>query len=130
MIARVTATEIRALLILADADEQSQARGSAPRATRQAEAKVPIAILQRYQALVERGLWPALAAAREGCCTGCNLRLPMVLDQQIRRAPAIFACPSCQRLLYGAAHLEPTLEARQPRSGKRPPARRPPSRIA
>ena len=45
-----------------------------------------------------RGL--ALAEVRDGCCTGCNVRLRPQVYNEVRANEAVHTCESCSRILY------------------------------
>jgi predicted nucleic acid-binding Zn-ribbon protein len=93
-----TVDEIRALLELAEAD-QGERRAASPR-RQAASRRVPPPLLERYELLLEVGRCPAVAAIQRRICSGCHVRLPTMVEQRARRAPAIHTCPHCRRLLY------------------------------
>jgi uncharacterized protein len=71
-------------------------------------AKVPVALLRRYEVVLKRrgiGLVPAI----EGDCKGCHMSLPPQFYYQLARFESVEACPRCQRLLYRADLLEAEL---------------------
>ena len=124
---KATRVEIRALVSLAELDGQARERERPDPSLGQRRAaarkEVPAVVLERYDVLFARGRGPAVATVNEGCCSACHLRLPAVLDYEIRKAPGIFTCPHCRRMLYGPDHLRET--SRHPaRSGSAalPPA--------
>jgi hypothetical protein len=104
-----TPLQIAALLDLIGRDTQAAMGGAeacAPPPRRVAEqGTIPAAILERYEALAARGRVPVVVAVKAGYCSGCRLRLPAALDQQIRISPGIYTCPHCQRMLYAPGHL-------------------------
>ena len=64
------------------------------------------ALLQKYETIKKRRHGLAVAPAREGCCTGCNMNLPHQLYNIILQAKTLETCPSCQRILYSEEGLE------------------------
>lgn len=96
-----TVKDIRALLELAALDGADQAASEARRQGRDALARrVPRRLLDPYQLLLEVGRTPVVVAAQRGICSGCHVRLPTMLEYEIRRSPAIHRCPHCRRMLY------------------------------
>lgn len=97
-----TVREIRALVQLAGLD--AEAKAMPPETYRkQREAcsrRVIRALRERYLALAEAGRSPAVAAIDRGGCSVCHLRLPTMVESQARRAPGIYTCPHCRRMLY------------------------------
>jgi uncharacterized protein len=49
----------------------------------------------------------AVAEARDGHCTLCNVRLRPQMFNEVRRNESVIQCESCQRILYFAARPEP-----------------------
>jgi predicted nucleic acid-binding Zn-ribbon protein len=70
-----------------------------------AELPVPVLALFEQVSKGRRGL--AVAEAREGHCTSCNVRLRPQVFNDIRRNESLIQCDSCQRILYFAARTEP-----------------------
>ncbi len=99
---RIEAGDISTLLQLVELDQQ--ARGVPPATApgrREAICKrVPRALLERYQILLEGGRCPAMVPIERGACTGCHVRLPTMLEYRARRSPAVHECPHCLRMLY------------------------------
>jgi predicted nucleic acid-binding Zn-ribbon protein len=112
-----TIREISALLHLAELDAQAQELApEAYQSRRQATRRhVATPLLERYQALLDAGRSPVLAAIERGSCSGCHLRLPTMVESRARRAPAVHICPHCRRMLY-APEL---LIAENPRAPRR-----------
>ena len=104
----LTDREIRALLQLAELDVQAQELPPETyRSRREAsEKRVARALLERYQTLLAAGRRPVIAAIERSSCSGCHLRLPTMVESQARRAPAIYACPHCRRMLYAPELLD------------------------
>ena len=46
----------------------------------------------------------ALAEAREGCCTACNVRLRPQVYNEVRTNQSVVTCESCSRIVY---YVEP-----------------------
>ncbi len=107
---RAKTGDIRALLRLAELD----ARATEPDLRRRpfqerravARQRVPSALLERYEAILQRGRWPAICAVARGHCSGCHLRLPAQLDYEVRCVAGVFTCPYCHRMLYGPERVE------------------------
>lgn len=116
-----TVQEIRALVRLAELGVQEpgppdddQQRGRA--ANRPQVAK---ALMERYQTLLDVGRLPPLAAIEHGSCSGCHVRLPTVVESEARRAPAIYNCPHCHRMLYAPEWLADGVSAAPGAGGQR-----------
>ena len=120
-----TAAELRALVRLAKIDEQANSlTADAYRSRREAARKhVPGAVLERYEAVLELGRAPALAAIERGACSGCHIRLPTMLESQARHAPGVHVCPRCRRLLHAPELLAEREPVRAP-AGKQADPRR------
>jgi predicted nucleic acid-binding Zn-ribbon protein len=105
-----TAKQIRALLEYAAADAQQADPKAAAHKTAgvQAPRALPRPILERYRSLLDIGRGPAVVPIERGTCCGCNIRLPTMLECQTHRAPALFTCPHCRRMMYTPELLEPT----------------------
>jgi predicted nucleic acid-binding Zn-ribbon protein len=98
-----TSDDIRALLDLSVADED--AREDRHRSRESVARRLPPELLQRYEVLRGSGRRPVVAAIEQGRCSGCHVRLPTVLEQRARAAPAIYGCPHCRRMLYAPEML-------------------------
>lgn len=61
--------------------------------------QVPATLFRRYE-LVRKRKGTAVAFTREGTCSACNMLLPPMLFQQLRRREEFGQCPSCNRILY------------------------------
>lgn len=107
---RATTGDIRALLRLAELEGRAGEADLRSRSFRERRAaareRVPSALLERYEALLQRGRWPAICAVARGHCSGCHLRLPAQLDHEVRSAAGVFTCPYCHRMLYGRERVE------------------------
>jgi len=116
----VTAKQIRILLRLVErnggADEVALvgSRGGHEAGQR----GLPRPVLDRYLSLMDAGRHPPVVAIERGACSGCHVRLPTMLQHQAGRAPALYTCPQCRRMLYAPDVLREEL----------PPAEEKPSR--
>jgi predicted nucleic acid-binding Zn-ribbon protein len=97
-----TVREIRALLQLAELDAQAQELSPETYQSRRetCRKRVGRTLLERYQALLDGGRSPAIAAIERASCSGCHLRLPTMVESQARRSPAVHTCPHCRRMVY------------------------------
>ena len=97
-----TVPEIRALIQLAELDAQAQELPPEIYQSRRQTTRRRVArpLLERYQALLEAGRSPVIAAIQRASCSGCHLRLPTMVESRARRAPAVHTCPYCRRMLY------------------------------
>lgn len=97
-----TLQELRALVQLAKIDAGAEAMPpEAYRKLREACSKrLTRALRERYQALLEAGRSPVVAAIDRGSCAACHLRLPTMVESQARRALAVHTCAHCRRMLY------------------------------
>jgi predicted nucleic acid-binding Zn-ribbon protein len=97
-----TVPEIRALLQLAEVDAQAQELPPEACESRRKAIRRHVGgpLVERYQALLDAGRFPAIAAIERASCSGCHLRLPTMVESRARRSPAVHTCPHCRRLLY------------------------------
>ena len=70
----------------------------------QDEARLTPEVLELYERVrkARRGL--AVAEARDGCCTACNVRLRPQVYNDVRSNESVVTCESCSRILY---YVEP-----------------------
>lgn len=80
-------------------------RASAARQALLAEMPANILAVFEQVARARRGI--AVAEARDGHCTLCNVRLRPQVFNDVRRNESIIQCESCQRILYFARPSEP-----------------------
>ncbi|HYQ16108.1 MAG TPA: C4-type zinc ribbon domain-containing protein [Polyangiaceae bacterium] len=73
-------------------DERSQRRLELVKA-------VPPQLYRRYE-LVRSRRGTAVAYTHTGVCSACNIHLPPMLFQQLKRGEELGQCPSCNRILY------------------------------
>jgi predicted nucleic acid-binding Zn-ribbon protein len=119
-----SAVQVRALLDLAPSAVEAQQSGNEER--RVDPARIPPAVLERYQSLLAAGRRPPVVAILAGACSGCHVRLPTTLEYQARHVFALYSCPRCRRLLYAPDFLEaaddrPSAAKPRPRALVRPP---------
>ncbi|MBI5510300.1 MAG: hypothetical protein HY903_16205 [Deltaproteobacteria bacterium] len=62
--------------------------------------KIPRALLKKYDAIREKRLGVGLVTVVDGCCQGCNMKLPPQLYNILQRGDSIEQCPSCQRIIF------------------------------
>ncbi len=78
---------------------------SAKRAEREAAAKaVPVVMFRKYE-MIRKRKGSALAHTVTGTCSACNMALPPMMFQVLRRGQNFDQCPSCNRILYFRAEL-------------------------
>jgi uncharacterized protein len=69
-------------------------------------SRVEPTLMAQYQR-VRRGRAEAVSEVVSGTCQGCRMRIPPQLYIEIQKMKSIYACPSCQRILYLPEWLEP-----------------------
>jgi len=57
-------------------------------------------LMRRYEFILSRRGGTAVVAVRDGTCQGCHMHVPPQLFNQILKGEEVFACPSCNRLLF------------------------------
>jgi uncharacterized protein len=67
-------------------------------------ASIDAALLKQYEQVrrARRGLGLVPVAGGQRC-GGCNVRLPIIVMQKVRKGQGITRCPSCGRILWDAA---------------------------
>ncbi len=60
---------------------------------------VPAQLYRRYE-LVRSRRGTALAYTTTGVCSACNIHLPPMMFQQLKRGEELGQCPSCNRIMY------------------------------
>ena len=73
-------------------DERSQRRLELVKA-------VPPQLYRKYE-LIRSRRGTALAYTHSGICSACNMHLPPMLFQQLKRGEELGQCPSCNRIMY------------------------------
>ncbi len=92
---------------LAEAEQSSEGRLAELRAEReqvvagreQYTVELPKPIYRRYERIRPK-VHPAVAEVVDSTCTGCRMRLPAQLANEIQAGVDIYQCPHCQRFLY------------------------------
>lgn len=92
---------------LAEAEHGSEQKLAALRAEREKVVAgrerfvvdIPKPIYRRYERIRPK-IHPAVAEVVDATCTGCRMRLPPQLSNEIRKAQEFHQCPHCQRFLY------------------------------
>ena len=69
--------------------------------------KVPASLLKKYDAIRAKRHGIGLVLVEDGCCQGCNMRLPPQLYNILQRGDSIEQCPACQRIVLWEHFLEP-----------------------
>lgn len=96
-----TASQVRALMELADADQLDEAASRIRQPGREAVAReLPRRLLDRYEQLLQVGRTPVVVPIARGTCSGCHMRLPTMVESLARRTPSVHTCPNCRRMLY------------------------------
>lgn len=62
-------------------------------------AQIPKPVYRRYERIRTK-IHPAVAEVVDSTCTGCRMRIPPQLSNQIQRADDFYQCPHCQRFMY------------------------------
>jgi predicted nucleic acid-binding Zn-ribbon protein len=63
-------------------------------------AHVEPTLLARYSKLKAARKDQALAAIKDGICSGCRLQIPPQLIAEVKRSQDLHTCPYCHRMLY------------------------------
>jgi predicted nucleic acid-binding Zn-ribbon protein len=96
------AADVKRLQTLRQADEAERDRLQAHR--KQDEAALSAEVLDLYERVRKARRGVALAEARDGSCTACNVRLRPQVYNEVRTGESIVTCESCGRILY---YVEP-----------------------
>lgn len=78
-------------------------------------AHVEAGLLARYTKMKSSRKDQALAAIREGICTGCRLQIPPQLIAEVKRSQDLHTCPYCHRMLYWDGEISVEQKALQDR---------------
>lgn len=62
--------------------------------------KLSRSVLRRYESLKKNRAGIAVVAAKDGSCTGCNMRLRPQLYITIQKMQSLESCPGCKRMLF------------------------------
>jgi predicted nucleic acid-binding Zn-ribbon protein len=60
---------------------------------------IPKQLLKKYDFVREKRHGLGLVTVVDGCCQGCNMRLPPQLYNILQRGDSIEQCPTCQRII-------------------------------
>jgi predicted nucleic acid-binding Zn-ribbon protein len=71
-------------------------------------------VLATYERVAKGRKGIAVAAARNGHCTVCHVRLRPQMFNEVRRNDSIIQCDSCQRVLYFDSTPEPASQPASP----------------
>jgi predicted nucleic acid-binding Zn-ribbon protein len=112
--ARVAA-EVKRLQTLCREDGEERDRLLAQR--QQDEGALAPEILDLYERVRKARRGVALAEAREGCCTACNVRLRPQVYNDVRTSESVVTCESCSRILY---YIEPPAEGAEVEGSRTP----------
>jgi predicted nucleic acid-binding Zn-ribbon protein len=97
-------------LIAANVGELEAAHGTKAGGRDALVRQLPTIMYRRYDAVrAKRG--SGLAKTTSGTCTACNIALPPQLFHRLRREPMIEQCPSCNRLIYFAPPVAPSVSS-------------------
>lgn len=83
---------------------------------------LPKRLTRRYDFISSRRPGPAVVGATEGVCSGCNMRMPPQMFNELQIGQKMIQCPSCQRILFfvpapvSDEAMESTLEAAEKES--------------
>jgi predicted nucleic acid-binding Zn-ribbon protein len=67
---------------------------------RERSTQVERGLLERYKKLKHSRKDQALAAIKDGMCSGCRLQIPPQLVAEVKRSQDLHTCPYCHRMLY------------------------------
>jgi predicted nucleic acid-binding Zn-ribbon protein len=68
---------------------------------------VPASLLKKYDAIRVKRHGVGLVLVIDGCCQGCNIRLPPQLYNILQRGDSVEQCPACLRVILWEHFLEP-----------------------
>jgi predicted nucleic acid-binding Zn-ribbon protein len=71
---------------------------------------LPTILYRRYDA-VRQKRGSGLAKTTNGTCSACNIALPPQMFHRLRREPMIEQCPSCNRIIYFAPPIAPSVSS-------------------
>lgn len=61
---------------------------------------IPKPLIRQYEFIQARRPGAAVVAAISGTCTGCNMKMPHQLFNELQISNKMIKCPNCQRILY------------------------------
>jgi hypothetical protein len=79
--------------------ELEQAVGKQEEARKEAVSRVKPQLYRRYE-MVRKRRGTAIAHTVQGTCSACNMLIPPMLFQQLKRGDDFSQCPHCNRILY------------------------------
>ncbi|MBI3179840.1 MAG: hypothetical protein HYZ27_09280 [Deltaproteobacteria bacterium] len=62
--------------------------------------KIPKPLFKKYEMVRQKRFGVGLVTVADGCCQGCNMKLPPQLYNILQRGDSIEQCPSCHRIIY------------------------------
>ncbi len=68
--------------------------------------KLDKTLARRYEFISSRRPGAAVVSASDGVCSGCHMRMPPQLFNELQMGRRVIQCPSCQRILFFLA-IEP-----------------------
>lgn len=72
-----------------------------------AATRVDAVLLGRYENIRRRRAGIAVSPVVGSTCTGCNRNIPPQLSIVLQRVDSVETCPSCNRIIYSAAAVNP-----------------------
>lgn len=67
---------------------------------------IPKTLIRKYDFIQTRRPGTAVVAASNGTCTGCHMKMPPQMYNELHNATRLITCPSCQRILFYQAPAE------------------------
>jgi uncharacterized protein len=61
---------------------------------------IPKPLIRQYEFIQARRPGAAVVAAVNGTCTGCNMKMPHQLFNELQISNKMIKCPNCQRILF------------------------------
>lgn len=74
---------------------------------------LPKRLIRRYEFISSRRPGAAVVGATEGVCSGCNMRMPPQMFNELQLGNKMIQCPSCQRILFFVAGPAEKAEAEE-----------------
>ncbi len=62
--------------------------------------KIPKPLFKKYETVRQKRFGVGLVTVADGCCQGCNMKLPPQLYNILQRGDSIEQCPSCHRIIF------------------------------
>ncbi len=73
--------------------------------------EIPKALIRKYEFIQSKRPGTAIVPAVNGTCTGCHMKMPPQLFNELHQANRLITCPNCQRILYYQAADDSTANA-------------------